>query len=69
MRVAVHTRNVSQQNRSLAGAKTHAILLSHFRTAQLQKLHPIHHVVQHARETLVARKSPPAEPMPVQKAA
>ena len=69
MRVAVHTRKVSQQNRSLIGAKTHAILLSHFRTAQLQKLHPLHYVMQLAREVLAARKSPPAEPMPLQKAA
>lgn len=69
MRVAVHTRKVSQQNRSLIGAKTHAILLSHFRTAQLQKLHPLHYVMQLAREALGARNSPPTEPMPLQKAA
>jgi transposase len=69
MRVAVHTRKVSQQNRSLIGAKTHAILLSHFRTAQLQKLHPLHYVMQLAREALAARKSPPAQPMPLRKAA
>ncbi|EQD52739.1 hypothetical protein B2A_06437, partial [mine drainage metagenome] len=46
MRAAVHTRKVSQQNRSLIGAKTHAILLSHFRTAQLQGLNPIDYVMQ-----------------------
>jgi transposase len=46
MRVAVHTRKVSQQNRSIQGAKTHAILLSHFRTADLQKLNPIDSVMQ-----------------------
>ncbi len=40
MRTAVHTRKVSQQNRSDLGAKTHAILLSHFRSAHLQKLNP-----------------------------
>ena len=69
MRVAVHTRKVSQQNRSLIGAKAHAILLSHFRTAQLQKLNPIHYVLELARSALIARKSPRAEPIPLQKAA
>ena len=70
MRVAVHTRKVSQQNRSALGAKTHAILLSLFRTAQLQKLNPIEHVMQLAREALLARhQSPPAEPIRWQQAA
>ncbi|MGC1955676.1 MAG: IS66 family transposase, partial [Gammaproteobacteria bacterium] len=55
MRVAVHTRKVSQQNRSQMGAQTHAILLSHFRTAQLQKLNPIDHVMQLARSALVTQ--------------
>jgi len=69
MRVAVHTRKVSQQNRSLDGAKTHAILLSHFRCAQLQKLNPIDYVMQLAGSALAARKVSPAEPMSLQKAA
>ena len=68
MRVAVHTRKVSQQNRSLIGAKTHAILLSHFRTAQLQKLNPIDYLMQLVHAALVARKAP-AVHMPLQKAA
>ena len=57
MRVAVHTRKVSQQNRSLLGAKTHAILLSHFRTAQLQGLNPIDYVMQLASTALTPPKS------------
>ena len=70
MRVAVHTRKVSQQNRSLLGAKTHAILLSHFRTAQLQKLNPINYVMQLARSALATEQPcAAAEPMPLQKAA
>lgn len=68
-RVAVHTRKVSQQNRSWVGAKAHAVLLSHFRTAQLQKLNPIHYTLQIARNALIAKKSRRTEPMPLQKAA
>jgi transposase len=55
MRVAVHTRKVSQQNRSTQGAKTHAILLSHFRTADLQKLNPLDYVMQMAKAAIAAR--------------
>ena len=56
MRLAVHTRKVSQQNRSSQGAKTHAIFLSHFRTAQLQKLNPLDYVMQLAK-TAIATQS------------
>ena len=52
MRTAVHTRKVSQQNRSLEGAKTHAIFLSLFRSAQLQGLHPVEYVLQLARAAI-----------------
>jgi transposase len=52
MRVAVHTRKVSQQNRSTQGAQTHAILLSHFRTADLQKLNPLDYVMQLAKTAI-----------------
>jgi len=55
MRVAVHTRKVSQQNRSTQGAKTHAILLSHFRTADLQKLNPLDYVMQLAEAAIAAK--------------
>lgn len=41
MRNPVLTRKVSQQNRSEAGAKTQAILMSLFRSAQLQGLNPV----------------------------
>jgi transposase len=54
MRVAVHTRKVSQQNRSLQGARTHAIFLSLFRSAQLQKLNPIDQVMQLAQTAIAA---------------
>ncbi len=41
MRKPVITRKVSQQNRSEQGAKTHAIFMSLFRTAELQGQNPI----------------------------
>lgn len=68
MRVAVHTRKVSQQNRSVLGAKTHAILLSLFRTAQLQHLNPIDHVMQLAKCAL-ATPRPDTERTPLRTAA
>ena len=52
MGVAVHTRKVSQQNRSSRGAKTHAILMTLFRSAQLQGLNPVDHVLQMARAAI-----------------
>ncbi len=52
MRTAVHTRKVSQQNRSLEGAKTHAIFLSLFRSAQLQGINPVEYVQQLARDAI-----------------
>lgn len=52
MRTAVHTRKVCQQNRSLEGAKTHAIFLSLFRSAQLQGLNPVEYVLQLARAAI-----------------
>ena len=70
MRVAVHTRKVSQQNRSSQGAHTHAILLSLFRTADLQKLNPIDSVMQLARSTfLVPLQHAAANTLTLQKAA
>ena len=45
MRTAVHTRKVSQQNRSRQGAKAHAIFLSLFRSAQLQRINPVEHML------------------------
>jgi hypothetical protein len=53
---AVHTRKVSQQNRSAAGAKTHAIFLTLFRSAHLQKLNPLDYVM-HLAQVAIAEKS------------
>ena len=55
MRTAVHTRIVSQQNRSQQGAKTHAIFLSLFRSAQLQRINPVEYVLQRARNEISAQ--------------
>jgi len=52
MRTAVHTRKVCQQNRSLNGAKTHAILMTLFRSAQLQGLNPMEYVLQLAKASI-----------------
>ena len=54
MRTAVHTRKVSQQNRSLQGAKTHAIFLSLFRSAQLQGLNPVEYLMQLAQTAIAS---------------
>lgn len=58
MRSAVLTRKISQQNRSADGAKAHAILMTLFRSAQLQGLNPVEHVLQLARTTLEAKATP-----------
>jgi len=58
MRTPVHTRKVSQQNRSLEGVKTHAIFLSLFRSAQLQGLHPVEYVLQMARAAISGESTP-----------
>jgi hypothetical protein len=41
MRSAVMTRKISQQNRSRRGADTQAILMTLFRSLQLQKQNPV----------------------------
>lgn len=69
MRPAVLTRKISQQNRSEDGAKAHAILMSLFRTAQLQGLHPVEHVLQLARTTLEAKPTPASASEDFKKAA
>lgn len=58
MRTAVHTRKVSQQNRSLEGAKTHATFLSLFRSAQLQGLHPVEYVLEMTRAAISGESTP-----------
>jgi transposase len=52
MRKPVITRKVSQQNRSEQGAKTHAILMSLFRTAELQGQNPIEVVLCLAKSAI-----------------
>ena len=69
MRTAVHTRKVSQQNRSLQGAKTHAIFLSLFRSAQLQGLNPVEYVLQMATSALVGESTAMMAPEQIKKAA
>ena len=69
MRTAVHTRKVSQQNRSLQGAKAHAIFLSLFRTAQLQQINPVEHVLQLARAAISGQSTGTIAPAQFQKAA
>jgi transposase len=69
MRTAVHTRKVSQQNRSLQGAKTHAILLSLFRSAQLQALHPVEYVLQLAKTVISGESTDTTAPDQFKKAA
>ena len=57
MRKPVLTRKVSQQNRSEKGSKTQAILMSLFRSAELQGWNPAEIVLKMAKNTLLA-KSP-----------
>ena len=68
MRTAVHTRKVSQQNRSLQGAKTHAIFLSLFRSAQLQGINPLEYVLLMARDEISAQSTGTIAPAQFQKA-
>jgi transposase len=52
MRKPVITRKVSQQNRSEQGAKTQAVLMSLFRTAELNRQNPIEVVLCMAKSAL-----------------
>ena len=52
MRKPVLTRKVSQQNRSEQGAKTQAILMSLFRSAELQEHNPIEEVLCLAKSAI-----------------
>jgi hypothetical protein len=58
MRKPVLTRKVSQQNRSEQGAKTHAILMSLFRSAELQGKNPVETVLSLAKTTLGEEATP-----------
>ena len=55
MRKPVLTRKVSQQNRSENGSKTQAILMSLFRSAELQGCNPVEIVLQMAKASLLAK--------------
>ena len=52
MRKPVLTRKVSQQNRSEQGAKTQAILMSLFRSADLQKKNPVETILSMSKSIL-----------------
>jgi len=62
MRKPVLTRKVSQQNRSDQGAKTQAILMSLFRTAELQGRNPVEMVLSMAKST-IAKDSADEQPL------
>lgn len=57
MRSPVLTRKVSQQNRSDHGAKTQSILMTLFRSAQLQGHNPVETILSTAKEALAARST------------
>ncbi|MFZ3046926.1 MAG: IS66 family transposase [Desulfatirhabdiaceae bacterium] len=52
MRKAVMCRKISQQNRSEAGAVTQAVLMTLFRTAELQKKNPVENVLAAAKTAI-----------------
>ena len=54
MRKPVITRKISHQNRSDKGAKTHAILMSLFKSSDLQGLNPIECVMSQAQNAISA---------------
>ena len=55
MRSPVLTRKVSQQNRSEDGAKTQSILMTLFRSAQLQGHNPVEIILSTAKQAMEAR--------------
>lgn len=57
MRKAVLCRKISQQNRSESGAVTQAILMTLFRTAELQHQNPVESVLSAAKEAILNGKS------------
>jgi hypothetical protein len=52
MRKPAINRKISHQNRSSAGAKTQAILMTLFRSAELQKLNPVETVLTMAKQSI-----------------
>jgi len=61
MRKPVLTRKVSQQNRSEQGAKTHAVLMTLFRSAELQGKNPVETLLSLARTTIGKAVAPEQE--------
>ena len=61
MRKPVLTRKVCQQNRSEQGAKTHAVLMSLFRSAELQGKNPVETVLTLAKATIAKAEAPDQE--------
>jgi hypothetical protein len=57
MRLPVLTRKVSQQNRSDDGAKTQSILMTLFRSAQLQGHNPVEVILSTAKKVLELRST------------
>jgi transposase len=65
MRPAVLTRKVSQQNRSMDGAKAHAILMSLFRSAELQGCNPVQYVLDLARHSIPGKPADTIRAIPL----
>jgi transposase len=61
MRKPVLTRKVSQQNRSQQGAKTHAVLMTLFRSAELQGKNPVETILSLAKTTIGKAVAPEQE--------
>ena len=57
MRKPVLVRKVSQQNRSEQGAKTQAILMTLFRSAELQNRNPVETILEAAKRALAPNES------------
>ncbi len=57
MRKAVLCRKVSQQNRSEKGAVTQAVLMTLFRTAELQKQNPVEALLAAAKTAITSGKT------------
>ena len=60
MRKPVLTRKVSHQNRSEQGCKTQAVLMTLFRSAELQGMNPFETVLSHA-EAIIGEKIVPQQ--------
>jgi transposase len=58
MRKPVQTRKISQQNRSEQGAKTHAILMTLFRSSELQRKNPVESVLSITKNTMKVKAEP-----------